>query len=695
MHKLLRIPWGKKPSDHLSAGSVAAVRVPIRKASIGPGPQAMKMGAAPDQDGGIGQTVKRMPIAKTRDGMMSLSADTPEQSGRPPLSPHDTVKDAHAGKDTMPSLSESRDIIPIRAPKQLESDKDGEKRDKNGVVMGSASKGIDKAQSAPKHPVDRLMRISPIYYNTKLKAADLSEITMATDPAIGLRLTPADSMVTNGIKPDLKGEQIAKRDQPVYGEEDDDEEEDDMWVEAFKVGTHTDSDGNQHKWEPKHLDIIAQQYNSRVSDGNPEHKQAPVVLGHPKDDSPAYGWIDKVKVKGDRLMAHLDQLNKDFVAALKSGAYKFRSISLYPDLNIRHLGFLGGVQPAVAGLAPYKFADATQAITFEFAAPDEPNPADLKREVNFYKRLFSLFKIDVTSHSEPGPQDRVPLTREEPGPIQQKETDMAQQIVTGPVGPGEKTVQVVAQPAKPEADQGLLEKMKAGFAEAAGAYAAACSKGAFEEGEMKVMKKHFEEEKDEREKAFKEWEETAKAHKELTSKYADLEKKFGELSKAHAALSTSHAEAEATAAKAVADAAAAAEAAKKNANRQFCEARVSEGRMLPANVDQYVKFMEMCQSKDEGAANFAETKATPELDAYKSWLMAQPKVVEFGEQATTVTARSAADPIPGADASDKVTQFCEAYMKADPKVTWPQALNKCRDEHPAEMAAYLGVVLNQ
>lgn len=117
--------------------------------------------------------------------------------------------------------------------------------------------------------------------------------------------------------------------------------------------------------------------------------------------------------------------------------------------------------------------------------------------------------------------------------------------------------------------------------------------------------------------------------------------------------------------------------------------------MLPANVDQYVKFMEMCQAKDEGAANFAETKATPELDAYKSWLMAQPKVVEFGEQATTVTARSAADPIPGADASDKVTQFCEAYMKADPKVTWPQALNKCRDEHPAEMAAYLGVVLNQ
>jgi hypothetical protein len=375
----------------------------------------------------------------------------------------------------------------------------------------------------------------------------------------------------------------------------DDEDEDDLWVEAFKTGTHTDSQGNQHTWTAEHLSTIASQYNARVAPGNPEHKQAPVVLGHPKDDSPAYGWIDKVKVRGDKLMAHLDQLNGAFVQALKDGAYKFRSISLYPDLNIRHLGFLGGMQPAVAGLAPYKFADATEATTFEFANQVD-DIGEIQRENRFFNRLFQLFHEDVTKHkSEP-----------KTGPIDTKEIDM--------------------------------------------------------EGSEKIAA--------------------------MEKSFTELQSKYDALVAEHTTLTASYAEAQAKVVKADADAAAALVAAKANANKQFCDECVSEGRMRPADVAMYLKVMNMAQAQDEGANDFAETKATPEMDAYRSWLKAQPKVVEFGDTATGKTSHDAPDPLNGADTTDRVTEFCDAYIKADPKMSYPEAMRKCQEEHPAEFTAY-------
>jgi len=52
---------------------------------------------------------------------------------------------------------------------------------------------------------------------------------------------------------------------------------------------------------------------------------------------------------------------------LKKKMFKKRSISLYPDLKLRHVGFLGAVPPAVKGLPDFAFSEESEITSFEFA----------------------------------------------------------------------------------------------------------------------------------------------------------------------------------------------------------------------------------------------------------------------------------------------------------------------------------------
>ena len=49
------------------------------------------------------------------------------------------------------------------------------------------------------------------------------------------------------------------------------------WIEIFRAGDYAD----RGTWTPEHLDQLAASYNPRLH-------AAPVVLGHPSDDAPAY-----------------------------------------------------------------------------------------------------------------------------------------------------------------------------------------------------------------------------------------------------------------------------------------------------------------------------------------------------------------------------------------------------------------------
>ena len=128
------------------------------------------------------------------------------------------------------------------------------------------------------------------------------------------------------------------------------------WIEVFRSGTHKDSNGNEKTYKDKDLDSIVDSYD-------PDN-EAPVVLGHPKTDSPAYGWVEGLKRSGGVLLAKMNLL-PEMVEFVKRGLYKKRSIALNPGLKLRHIGFLGGVPPAIKGLKNIAFSEEEE-VSFNF-----------------------------------------------------------------------------------------------------------------------------------------------------------------------------------------------------------------------------------------------------------------------------------------------------------------------------------------
>ena len=122
------------------------------------------------------------------------------------------------------------------------------------------------------------------------------------------------------------------------------------WIPVFRTGTHTDASGNEKTWTEAELDIIVQKYQ-------PQAHEAPAVIGHPEHNSPAWGWVEGLRREGNVLFAQFKGLVPEFVEMVRKGLFKKRSISLYPDRTLRHVGFLGAMPPAVKGLPDVAFAD--------------------------------------------------------------------------------------------------------------------------------------------------------------------------------------------------------------------------------------------------------------------------------------------------------------------------------------------------
>ena len=125
-------------------------------------------------------------------------------------------------------------------------------------------------------------------------------------------------------------------------------------IEVFKTGSITDSAGDTKEWTLEDLKTIASTYNDTIKED--PGAEAPVVKGHPETDDPAYGWVEKLRVAGQKLLAKI-KIVPTFAEEVKDEMFKKVSIALYPDLMLRHIGFLGAAQPAVKGLEPVKFND--------------------------------------------------------------------------------------------------------------------------------------------------------------------------------------------------------------------------------------------------------------------------------------------------------------------------------------------------
>ena len=121
----------------------------------------------------------------------------------------------------------------------------------------------------------------------------------------------------------------------------------DGWIDVCRAGTWRDMAGREVAIDEARLD--------RIVAAHAAADPAPVVVGHPEADAPAFAWIDGLRRSGDRLQARLRDIAPAFREAVETGRYAGRSIALNGD-TLRHLGFLGGRAPAVPGLAPTQFA---------------------------------------------------------------------------------------------------------------------------------------------------------------------------------------------------------------------------------------------------------------------------------------------------------------------------------------------------
>lgn len=133
------------------------------------------------------------------------------------------------------------------------------------------------------------------------------------------------------------------------------------WIELFRAGDYAGKGS-----------YTAADIDKMVSLYDPAKHEAPLVIGHPEHDAPAWGWLAKVKRQGDVLMGTFKDVQPAFEEMFRKGQFKKRSISFYrtPDgPALRHVGFLGAMPPEVKGLADVKLASfgagEFQAIEFK------------------------------------------------------------------------------------------------------------------------------------------------------------------------------------------------------------------------------------------------------------------------------------------------------------------------------------------
>lgn len=134
-------------------------------------------------------------------------------------------------------------------------------------------------------------------------------------------------------------------------------------IRAFKAGRRTDSAGHVKDWSAADLQELAESYD-------PQLREAPITIGHPKDNAPAYGWIGSLKTDGQVLDAMPRVAQPEFQDWVGRELFKQISVSIYgrehPNnptpgrLYLRHVGFLGAQPPAIAGLS-HSFADGDDA----------------------------------------------------------------------------------------------------------------------------------------------------------------------------------------------------------------------------------------------------------------------------------------------------------------------------------------------
>ncbi|GAB2927518.1 hypothetical protein [Rheinheimera gaetbuli] len=143
-------------------------------------------------------------------------------------------------------------------------------------------------------------------------------------------------------------------------------------LEIFKAGMRTDSQGRE--WDGDSI------INEVVSEYDPAVFAAPLVIGHPEMDAPAYGLVKSLSLDKTILQAEPMDVEPQFAEMVNKKRFPKISSSFFTPDNpanpkpgkwyLRHVGFLGAAAPAVPGLKMAQFAADDDVVTIEFAASD-------------------------------------------------------------------------------------------------------------------------------------------------------------------------------------------------------------------------------------------------------------------------------------------------------------------------------------
>ena len=174
-------------------------------------------------------------------------------------------------------------------------------------------------------------------------------------------------------------------------------------IHLLKPGHHIDSRGTALRLTDEELRDMARAYDVTLH-------EAPIVVGHPRDNAPAYGWVERLSVDDDGLHAEPHQVDPSFAELVQEGRFKKVSASLYTPESphnpapgvyyLRHVGFLGAQPPAIKGLRPVTLAEEDAGVVYLSDAMSLSVMARFIKSV----REFIIDKFDLDTANNVAPE---------------------------------------------------------------------------------------------------------------------------------------------------------------------------------------------------------------------------------------------------------------------------------------------------
>lgn len=130
-------------------------------------------------------------------------------------------------------------------------------------------------------------------------------------------------------------------------------------LHIFRAGSWVSMSGAE-------VSLTADDVQATADAYDPSVREAPLVLGHPKTDDPALGWVAGLSARDGELFAVTKDVSPRLTDLVATGSYRKISSAFIPPSSksnptpgvwyLRHVGFLGAAIPAVHGMRDAELA---------------------------------------------------------------------------------------------------------------------------------------------------------------------------------------------------------------------------------------------------------------------------------------------------------------------------------------------------